>query len=94
MVIQAEPPPWRNKVRFVGPRRDFEGKLYNVNGLIQRPINLNLTDDVSRRTEKLMRDMYGTTVALLRRHHAALLKTVKVFGRCAQLIFISLAGID
>ncbi|PSR91429.1 Inactive ATP-dependent zinc metalloprotease FTSHI 1 like [Actinidia chinensis var. chinensis] len=78
MVIQAEPPPWRNKVRFVGPRRDFEGKLYNVNGLIQRPINLNLNDDVSRRTEELMRDMYGKTVALLRRHHAALLKTVKV----------------
>uniref|UniRef100_A0A5B7A7Y5 AAA+ ATPase domain-containing protein n=2 Tax=Davidia involucrata TaxID=16924 RepID=A0A5B7A7Y5_DAVIN len=78
MVIHGEPPPWRKKVKFVGPRLDFEGSLYDDYGLIEHPINFNLDDDVARRTEELMRDMYGRTVALLRRHHAALLKTVKV----------------
>lgn len=79
MVIHGEPPPWRKKTKFVGPRLDFEGSLYNDYGLIEPPVNFNLDDDVARRTEELMCDMYGKTVALLRRHHAALLKTVKVY---------------
>ncbi|KAL5750131.1 hypothetical protein ACOSP7_024734 [Xanthoceras sorbifolium] len=78
MVIHGEPPPWRKKVKFVGPRLDFEGSLYDDYGLIEPPVNFNLDDDVARRTEDLLCDMYGRTVALLRRHHAALLKAVKV----------------
>ncbi|XP_059645162.1 probable inactive ATP-dependent zinc metalloprotease FTSHI 1, chloroplastic [Cornus florida] len=78
MVIHGEPPPWRKNAKFVGPRLDFEGSLYDDYDLIEHPVNFNLDDDVAQRTEKLMQDMYGRTVALLRRHHAALLKTVKV----------------
>ncbi|KAK0586954.1 hypothetical protein LWI29_015150 [Acer saccharum] len=78
MVLHGEPPPWQKKVKFVGPRLDFEGSLYDDYGLIEPPINFNLDDDVAQRTEVLLRDMYGRTVSLLRRHHAALLKTVKV----------------
>lgn len=78
MVIHGEPPPWRKKVKFVGPRLDFEGSLYDDYGLTEPPVNFNLDDDIARRTEVLLRDMYGRTVTLLRRHHAALLKTVKV----------------
>lgn len=78
MVIHGEPPPWRKRNKFVGPRLDFDGSLYDDYGLIEPPVNFNLDDEVARRTEELMSDMYGTTVALLRRHHAALLKTVKV----------------
>ncbi|XP_002509985.2 probable inactive ATP-dependent zinc metalloprotease FTSHI 1, chloroplastic [Ricinus communis] len=78
MVIHGEPPPWRKKVRFVGPRLDFEGSLYDDYGLIEPPINFNLDDQVAQRTEKLINDMYEKTVSLLRRHHAALLKAVKV----------------
>ncbi|KAK3228122.1 hypothetical protein Dsin_007984 [Dipteronia sinensis] len=78
MVLHGEPPPWRKKVKFVGPRLDFEGSLYDDYGLIEPPVNFNLDDDVAQRTEDLLRDMYGRTVSLLRRHHAALLKTVKV----------------
>lgn len=79
MVIHGEPPPWRKKVKFVGPRLDFEGSLYDDYGLTEPPVNFNLDDDIARRTEELLRDMYGRTITLLRRHHAALLKTVKVF---------------
>ncbi|KAI6702025.1 hypothetical protein NL676_011161 [Syzygium grande] len=78
MVIHGEPPPWRKKVKFVGPRLDFEGSLYDDYGLIEPPINFNLDDQVAQRTEELIRNMYGRTVSLLRRHHAALLKAVKV----------------
>ncbi|XP_073138323.1 probable inactive ATP-dependent zinc metalloprotease FTSHI 1, chloroplastic [Henckelia pumila] len=78
MVVHGEPPPWRKKVKFVGPRLDFEGSLYDDYDLIEPPFNFKLDDDVAKRTEKLMRDMYQNTVALLRRHNAALLKTVKV----------------
>lgn len=78
MVIHGEPPPWRKKVKFVGPRLDFEGSLYDDYDLIEPPINFNLDDEVAQRTEQLMRDMYDKTVALLREHNAALLKTVKV----------------
>lgn len=78
MVIHGEPPPWRKKVRFEGPRLDFEGSLYDDYGLIEPPINFNLDDEVAKRTEDLLRQMYGKTVSLLRNHHAALLKTVKV----------------
>lgn len=78
MVIHGEPPPWRKRNKFVGPRLDFDGSLYDDYGLIEPPVNFNLDDEVARRTEELISDMYGTTVALLRRHHAALLKTVKV----------------
>lgn len=78
MVIHGEPPPWRKRSKFVGPRLDFEGSLYDHYGLIERPINFNLDDEVSERTEKLLRRIYEQTVDLLRHHHAALLKTVKV----------------
>ncbi|RVW15499.1 putative inactive ATP-dependent zinc metalloprotease FTSHI 1, chloroplastic [Vitis vinifera] len=78
MVIHGEPPPWRKKVKFVGPRLDFEGSLYDDYGLIEPPVNFNLDDQVAQRTEELISDMYGKTLTLLRRHHAALLKTVKV----------------
>ncbi|OVA00957.1 Peptidase M41 [Macleaya cordata] len=78
MTIHGEPPPWRKNVSFVGPRLDFEGSLYDHYDLIEPPINFKLDDDVAKRTEELIRDMYGKTISLLRRHHAALLKTVKV----------------
>ncbi|XAR55148.1 hypothetical protein NMG60_11030559 [Bertholletia excelsa] len=78
MVIHGEPPPWRKRVKFVGPRLDFEESLYKHYGLIEPPINFNLDDEVARRTEELMHDMYEQMVALLKQHHAALLKTVKV----------------
>ncbi|KAL0331072.1 UNVERIFIED_CONTAM: putative inactive ATP-dependent zinc metalloprotease FTSHI 1, chloroplastic [Sesamum angustifolium] len=78
MVVHGEPPPWRKRIKFVGPRIDFEGSLYDDYDLIEPPINFKLDDDVARRTEELMRDMYRKTVALLRQHNAALLKTVKV----------------
>ncbi|KAJ7945062.1 ATP-dependent zinc metalloprotease FtsH [Quillaja saponaria] len=78
MVIHGEPPPWRKKVKFVGPRLDFEGSLYDDYGLFEPPLNFKLDDQVAERTEELIRDMYGRTVSLLRRHHAALLKAIKV----------------
>ncbi|KAL8154622.1 hypothetical protein AgCh_000106 [Apium graveolens] len=78
LVIHGEPPPWRKNVKFVGPRLDFEGSLYDDYDLIEPPINFNLDDEVAQRTEQLMRDMYDKTVALLKQHNAALLKTVKV----------------
>lgn len=78
LVIHGEPPPWRKSIKFVGPRLDFEGSLYDDYDLIEPPINFNLDDEVAQRTEQLMRDMYDKTVALLRQHHAALLKIVKV----------------
>ncbi|KAF9601121.1 hypothetical protein IFM89_017026 [Coptis chinensis] len=78
MTIHGEPPPWRKTVSFVGPRLDFEGSLYDDYDLIEPPINFNLDDEVAQRTEELIRDMYERTVSLLRRHHAALLKTIKV----------------
>ncbi|CAL0313319.1 unnamed protein product [Lupinus luteus] len=78
MVIHGEPPPWRKNVRFVGPRLDFEGSLYDDYNLIEPPLNFKMDDEVAQRTEELIRDMYGKTVSLLRTHHAALLKAVKV----------------
>lgn len=78
MVIHGEPPPWRRQPKFVGPRIDFEGSLYNVYGLVEPPVNFNMDDEIAKRTEDLMSKMYGKTVSLLRRHHTALLKTVKV----------------
>ncbi|KAK6935536.1 ATPase, AAA-type, core [Dillenia turbinata] len=78
MTIHGEPPPWRKRVKFLGPRLDFEGSLYNDYDLIEPPINFKLDDQVSKRTEELLNDMYIKTVSLLQRHHAALLKTVKV----------------
>ncbi|MBA0583841.1 probable inactive ATP-dependent zinc metalloprotease FTSHI 1, chloroplastic [Gossypium raimondii] len=78
MVIHGEPPPWRKKVKFVGPRLDFEGSLYDDYDLIEPPVNFNMDDEIAKRSEELLRDMYGRTVSLLRRHHAALLKAVKV----------------
>ncbi|GAV88782.1 AAA domain-containing protein/Peptidase_M41 domain-containing protein [Cephalotus follicularis] len=78
MVIHGEPPPWKKPVKFVGPRLDFEGSLYDDYGLIEPPVNFNMDDQVAQRTEELLHDTYGRTVALLRRHHAALLKAVKV----------------
>ncbi|KAF6170531.1 hypothetical protein GIB67_031939 [Kingdonia uniflora] len=78
MTIHGEPPPWRKKMRFVGPRLDFEGSLYDDYDLIEPPINFNLDDEVAQRIEELLRDMYERTVSLPRKHHVALLKTVKV----------------
>ncbi|KAG8375122.1 hypothetical protein BUALT_Bualt10G0067500 [Buddleja alternifolia] len=78
MVVHGEPPPWRKRVKFVGPRIDFEGSLYDDYDLIEPPVNFNMDDDIAKRTEELMHEMYGKTVALLRQHNAALLKTVKV----------------
>ncbi|KAK4490804.1 hypothetical protein RD792_001518 [Penstemon davidsonii] len=78
MVVHGEPSPWRKKPKFVGPRLDFEGSLYDDYDLIEPPVNFKMDDEIARRTEELMRDMYGKTVALLRQHNAALLKTVKV----------------
>ncbi|CAN4127238.1 unnamed protein product [Withania somnifera] len=70
--------PWTKRVRFVGPRLDFGGSLYDDYDLTEPPINFNLDDDVAKKTEELICDMYGKTVALLRQHDTALLKTVKV----------------
>nr|GMC97967.1 probable inactive ATP-dependent zinc metalloprotease FTSHI 1, chloroplastic [Ipomoea batatas] len=78
MTIHGEPLPWRKSPKFVGPRLDFEGSLYDDYDLIEPPLNFDLDDDVSKRTEALIRDTYAKTLALLRQHHAALLKTVKV----------------
>ncbi|KAF7828124.1 putative inactive ATP-dependent zinc metalloprotease FTSHI 1, chloroplastic [Senna tora] len=78
MAIHGEPPPWRKKIKFIGPRLDFEGSLYDDYNLIEPPLNFKLDDQVARRTEELIRDTYGRTVSLLRRHHAALLKAIKV----------------
>ncbi|PON69000.1 AAA-type ATPase [Trema orientale] len=78
MRIHGEPPPWRKKIKFVGPRLDFEGSLYDDYGLIEPPLNFNLDDEIAQRTEELIRDMYERTQSLLEKHHAALLKTVKV----------------
>ncbi|KAL9674100.1 hypothetical protein QQ045_030370 [Rhodiola kirilowii] len=63
MVIHGEPPPWRKKIRFEGPRLDFEGSLYDDYGLIELPINFNLDDDqVAKGTEKLLHQMYDKIV--------------------------------
>lgn len=78
MVIHGEPSPWTKKVKFVGPRLDFEGSLYEDYGFFEPPLNFNLDDQVAKRSEDLLQDMYEKTVSLLRQHHAALLKTVKV----------------
>lgn len=80
MTVHGEPPPWRKRSKFVGPRIDFEGSLYDDYDLIEPPVNFKMDDDIARRTEKLMHDMYGKTVSLLKKHNAALLKTVKVRG--------------
>ena len=47
MVIHGEPPPWRKKVKFVGPRLDFEGSLYDDYNLIEPPVNFNLDDEIA-----------------------------------------------
>nr|CAD1824191.1 unnamed protein product [Ananas comosus var. bracteatus] len=78
MTIHGEPFPWRKKPSFVGPRLDFEESLYDDYGLVEPPINFDLDDQVAQRTEELMREMYGKTMSMLKRHVAALLKTVKV----------------
>ncbi|EPS61004.1 hypothetical protein M569_13795, partial [Genlisea aurea] len=78
MAVHGEHPAWIKRMKFVGPRLDFEGSLYDDYDLTEPPINFNLDDDVARRTEDLMRDMYRKTVDLLKQYEAALLKTVKV----------------
>ncbi|MCD7450895.1 putative inactive ATP-dependent zinc metalloprotease FTSHI 1, chloroplastic [Datura stramonium] len=55
MAIHGEPPPWIKRVRFVGPRLDFGGSLYDDYDLTEPPINFNLDDDVAKKTE----DSYG-----------------------------------
>ncbi|XP_020581886.1 probable inactive ATP-dependent zinc metalloprotease FTSHI 1, chloroplastic [Phalaenopsis equestris] len=78
MTIHGEPFPWKRKAQFVGPRLDFEGSLYVDYDFIEPPINFDLDDQVARRTEELIHDMYGKTLTYLRHHFTALLKTVKV----------------
>lgn len=78
MVVHGEPPPWTKRTRFIGPRLDFEGSLYDDYDLIEPPVNFKMDDDIARRSEDLLGDMYGKTVALLRQHDAALLKSIKV----------------
>lgn len=78
MTIHGEPFPWKKKVKFIGPRLDFEGSLYDDYDFIEPPINFDLDDRVARRTEELIHEMYGKTLNLLKQHFAALLKTVKV----------------
>ncbi|GER41528.1 ATP-dependent zinc metalloprotease FtsH [Striga asiatica] len=78
MVVHGERPPWRKRISFLGPKVDFEGSLYASHGLCEPPINFKLDDDIARRTEELMHDMYSKTLNLLRQHNAALLKSVKV----------------
>ncbi|KAG6473042.1 hypothetical protein ZIOFF_066949 [Zingiber officinale] len=78
MTIHGEPSPWQKKPKFVGPRLDFEGSLYKHYGLIEPPINLDLDDNVAQKTEEILCDMYEQTYSMLRRHSAALVKTVKV----------------
>ncbi|KAL2926539.1 putative inactive ATP-dependent zinc metalloprotease FTSHI 1 chloroplastic [Bienertia sinuspersici] len=77
MVIHGEPPPWRKTPKFVGPRLDFEGSLYDDYDLAEPPLNFNLDDEIAKRTEELLQELYTKTVAMLKQHHAALLKTVK-----------------
>ena len=78
MTIHGEPSAWKKSAKFIGPRLDFEGSLYEDYDLIEPPVNFNMDDEIARRAEELMQTMYGKTVFLLRRHHAALLKSVKV----------------
>ncbi|CAH8360142.1 unnamed protein product [Eruca vesicaria subsp. sativa] len=78
MVIHGEPPPWRKRAQFVGPRLDFEGSLYDDYDLVEPPINFNMDDEVAERSEELISEMYNKTVALLKQNQTALLKTVKV----------------
>ncbi|KAG9448252.1 hypothetical protein H6P81_014380 [Aristolochia fimbriata] len=78
VAIHGESPPWRKKTRFIGPRLDFEGSLYDDYGLIEPPINFALDDMVAQKTEELIDANYRKTVTLLRRHHAALVKTIRV----------------
>lgn len=78
MAIHGEPSPWIKKPEFVGPRLDFEDSLYEHYGFVELPVNFSLDDDIAKRSEELILEMYSKTLALLRRHHAALLKTVKV----------------
>ncbi|KAD2394491.1 hypothetical protein E3N88_41468 [Mikania micrantha] len=85
MVIDGEPPPWRRQPKFVGPRLDFEESLYDDYDLIEPPINFNMDDEIAKRTENLISNMYGKTVSLLRRHHTALLKTIKVLLRQMEM---------
>ncbi|AEE84830.1 cell division protein-like [Arabidopsis thaliana] len=78
MVIHGEPPPWRKRPQFVGPRLDFEGSLYDDYDLVEPPVNFNMDDEVAHRSEELISQMYNKTVSLLRQNQTALLKTVKV----------------
>lgn len=78
MAVHGEPSPWRKKPKFVGPRLDFEGSLYKHYGFIEFPVNLDLEDDVAKRSDKLILEMYSKTLTLLKQHDAALLKTIKV----------------
>ncbi|CAN8325730.1 unnamed protein product [Cochlearia groenlandica] len=78
MVIHGEPPPWRKRPQFVGPRLDFEGNLYDDYNLVEPPVNFNMDDEVAQRSEELISQMYNKTVSLLKQNQTALLKTVKV----------------
>lgn len=87
MVIHGEPPPWRKRAQFVGPRLDFEGSLYDDYDLVEPPINFNMDDEVAQRSEELISQMYNKTVSLLTQNQTALLKTVKViFGHLSAIM--------
>nr|XP_043628490.1 probable inactive ATP-dependent zinc metalloprotease FTSHI 1, chloroplastic [Erigeron canadensis] len=85
MAIHGDPPPWRRLPKFVGPRLDFEESLYDDYDLIEPPVNFHMDDEIAKRTEELVSNMYRKTVGLLRRHHTALLKTVKVLLRQMEM---------
>ncbi|KAK1302473.1 ATP-dependent zinc metalloprotease FtsH [Acorus calamus] len=78
MTIHGERPPWKKKASFVGPRLDFEGSLYDDYELTERPFNLDLDNQVAQRSDKMIQEMYGKTLSLLKSHQAALVKSVKV----------------
>ncbi|ERN14097.1 hypothetical protein AMTR_s00021p00235220 [Amborella trichopoda] len=78
MTIHGEPVPWKKSPSFIGPRLDFEGSLYDDYGLFEPPLGYKLEDKVATRSEDLLRDMYQKTVSLIKKHHAALVKTVQV----------------
>lgn len=78
ITIHGEPPSWSRTAEFVGPRLDFEESLYDDYGLTETSLNFDLDDQVARKTDQLINDMYKKIVSILRRHQAADVKTVKV----------------
>lgn len=78
IAIHGESPCWSRRAEFVGPRLDFEESLYRDYGFTESTLNFDLDDQIAQKTDKLINDMYIKILSMLRRHHAALIKTVKV----------------